>query len=237
MATNFNQERHYTSTGDIYAVLRALQSDRSSISIQFDNSGSVYASMVLNVNLRDRNFILDEFSNEEANRRAESGSRFTLRASVNGIKVIAKELKLARSGRDSNGMFYEVDFPEKLLYLQRRDAFRAWVPGTLMVNALCKSDNHPKGFKGRIQNMSATGFRLLVEGKISPEPEMLEKYNISTHLPLIDQDLNFEADAIYTQYVQERNHSILGFRFGNLGRTEQIAINRFVTQLQRERIA
>ncbi|MDO9476663.1 MAG: flagellar brake protein [Pseudohongiella sp.] len=237
MATNFNQERHYTSTGDIYAVLRALQTDRSSISIQFDNSGAVFASMVLSVNLKEKNFVLDEFSTGEAHKRAEAGTPFTLRASVNGIKVLAKDLKLARVGKDANGLFYEIDFPEKLLYLQRRDAFRAWVPGTLMVNASCKSENHPKGIKGRIQNMSATGFRLLVDGKIVPEPDMLESFNITTHLPLIDQDLRCDADAVYAQFVQERNHTIVGFRFGTLGRTEQIAINRFVTQLQRERIA
>lgn len=236
MATNLNQERHYTSMGDIYAVLRALQSDRSSISIQFDNSGALYASMVLNVSLRDKNFILDEFSTAEAHKRAESGTPFTLRASVNGIKVVAKDLKLSRVGKDANGVFYEIDFPQKLLYLQRRDAFRAWVPGTLMVNALCKSENHPEGFKGRLQNMSATGFRVLVEGKVVPEPEMLEGFNVSAHLPLIDQDLNCLADAVYSQYVQERGQTIIGFRFGNLGRSEQIAINRFVTQLQRERI-
>lgn len=237
MATNLNQERHYTTTGDIYAVLRALQTDRSSISIQFDNSGSVYASIVLAVNLKEKNFVLDEFSTGEAHKRAESGTSFTLRASVNGIKVLAKDLKLARVGKDSNGLFYEIEFPEKLLYLQRRDAFRAWVPGTLMVNALCKSENHSKGIKGRVQNMSATGFRLLVDGKIVPEPDMLESFNITTHLPFIEQDFQCDADVVYAQHVQERNHTIIGFRFGNLSRTEQIAINRFVTQLQRERIA
>lgn len=236
MATNLNQERYYTSVGDIYAVLRALQSDRSSISIQFDNSGALYASMVLNVSLRDRNFILDEFSTVEAHRRAETGSAFTLRASVNGIKVVAKDLTLSKVGKDGDGLFYEINFPEKLLYLQRRDAFRAWVPGTLMVSALCKSDNHPKGFNGRIQNMSATGFRLLAEGKIIPEPEMLEAFSVSAHLPLINQDLNCLADAVYSQYIQERGQTIVGSRFGNLGRSEQVAINRFVTQLQRERI-
>jgi len=236
MAISPNQERYYTSRGDIYAVLRTLQSDRSSISIQFDNSAALYASMVLNVSLQEKNFFLDEFSTTEAHKRAESGTPFTLRASVNGIKVVAKDLKLSKVGKDANGMFYEVNFPEKLLYLQRRDAFRAGVLGTLMVNALCKSENHPEGFKGRLQNMSATGFRLLTEGKVDPEPEMLEAFNVTAHLPLIDQDINCPADAVYIKYVKEREQTIIGFRFGNLGRSEQIAINRFVTQLQRERV-
>jgi len=114
MATNFNQERHYTSTGDIYAVLRALQTDRSSISIQFDNSGAVFASMVLSVNLKEKNFVLDEFSTGEAHKRAEAGTPFTLRASVNGIKVLSQSiLNWTRVGKDANGLFYEIEFPGK----------------------------------------------------------------------------------------------------------------------------
>jgi flagellar brake protein len=236
MATNLNQERHYTSKGDIYAVLRALQTERVGISIQFDKSDTHYACMVINVSLRDKNFILDEFSTAEARQLAKSGTPFTLRASVNGIKVVARDLKLSRMGKDANGIFYEIDFPEKLLYLQRRDAFRAWIPVTLLVNAFCKSENHPKGFKGRMQNISSTGFRLLVEGKLAPEPDMLEAFDVTTHLPLMDQDLNCLANAMYSQYVQERRQTIIGFRFCDVGRLEQAAINRFVTQLQRERI-
>lgn len=236
MATNLNQERYYTSAGDIYGVLRALMSDRSSINIQFDNSSMVSASMVLSANLQERTFRLDEFSTADAHKRAVAGSGFTMRASVNGIRVLAKDMKIARVSEDRDGIFYEVNFPERLLYLQRRDAFRAWVPGTLMVNVECKNNTHPKGFKGRMQNMSATGFRLVVDGKVAPAPEMMEIFEIYTRLPLIDQTLSCEATAMYVQFVQERNHTIFGFRFGSLGRQEQLAVNRFVTQLQREAI-
>lgn len=236
MASNLNQERYYTSAGDIYGVLRALISDRSSINIQFGNSSIVSSSMVLSANLQDRTFRLDEFSTADAHKRALAGSSFTMRASVNGIRVLAKDLKIARTSEDRDGIYYEVAFPEKLLYLQRRDAFRAWVPGTLMVVVECKNAAHPKPFKGRMQNMSATGFRLVVEGSVLPDPEMMEVFDISTRLPLIDQTLSCEATAMYVQYVQERNHTVFGFRFGTLGRQEQLAVNRFVTQLQREAI-
>jgi c-di-GMP-binding flagellar brake protein YcgR len=123
------------------------------------------------------------------------------------------------------------------LYLQRRDAFRAWVPGTLMVASSCTNEKHPAGIKGRVQNMSATGFRLVVEGKIDPAPAMLEEFSLVMQLPLIDHDLTCPVEAVYVQYQQDRNQTILGFRFGNMGRADQVAVNRFVTQLQRESIA
>ena len=237
MATNPNNERYYTSAGDIFSVLRTLQSDRSSISIQFNGNGAMYSSLVLQANLGARTFQLDEFTPREAHRQAEAGTPFSLRASINGIRVHAKDLVVAQVKKDSDGIFYEVRFPERMLYLQRRDAFRAWVPGTLMVAATCTNEKHPKAIQGRVQNMSATGFRLVVEGKINPPPGMLEEFHLTMNLPLIEHDLTCPAEAVYVQYQQDRNQTVLGFRFGNMGRGDQVAVNRFVTQLQRESIA
>lgn len=237
MATNSNNDRYYTSAGDIFSVLRTLQSDRSSISVQLNGNGAMYSSLVLDVNLKARTFQLDEFTPREAHRQAEAGTPFSMRASINGIRVHAKDMVINRVMKDSDGLFYELQFPERLLYLQRRDAFRAWVPGTLMVAATCTNDNHAKGLHGRVLNMSATGFRLIIEGKVTPPPSMLEEFAMTMNLPLIDHDLSCPAEAVYVQYQQDRNQTVLGFRFGNMGRGDQVAVNRFVTQLQRESIA
>lgn len=237
MASNSNNERYYTSAGDIFSVLRTLQADRSSISIQFNGNGAMYSSMVLGSSLKTRTFQLDEFSPREAHRQAEAGTPFSLRASINGIRVHAKDLVIKRVMKDSDGLFYELPFPERLLYLQRRDAFRVWVPGTLMVASNCVNDKHPKGIKGRVLNMSATGFRLATEGKINPPPSMLEEFALTMRLPLIDHDLACPIEAVYVQYQQDRDQTVVGFRFGNMSRADQVAVNRFVTQLQRESIA
>lgn len=229
-------ERYYTSAGDIYSVLKALHADRSSITIEFEDSSAVTASMILDVDLRARTFRLDQFSASDAHRRAESGKSFSMRASVNGIRVVAKDLIIHLIGKDDGGNYYDVKFPDKLLYLQRRDAFRAWVRGALMVSANISNADRAGAIQGRIQNMSATGFRLVVEGRIDPEPAMMEKFHIETHLPLIDQDLSCDATAVYSQYQPERNQTVIGFRFNDLKRLEQLAVNRFVTQLQREAI-
>jgi c-di-GMP-binding flagellar brake protein YcgR len=236
MASDLDKERYYSSPADIYSVLRVLLTEHSSVSIQFENSNIVSASMVLVANLPERTFQLDEFSTADAHKHAIARSSFTLRASVNGILVLAKNLRVVRASENRDGVYYEVNFPESLLYLQRRDAFRAWVPGTLMANIECKNDNYPNGITGRMQNMSATGFRLVVDGKVAPVPEMMENFQIETLLPLINKKLNCEANAIYSHYLQERNQTIFGFRFGEIGREEKLMVGRFVSQLQRKAI-
>jgi c-di-GMP-binding flagellar brake protein YcgR len=192
--------------------------------------------MVLDADLKDKVFHLDEFSNSTARKRAEEGARFSLRASINGIRVHAKDLTVARIGRDNNGKFYEIAFPERMLYLQRRDAFRAWVPGTLMVGAILQSKNRLEKIKGRLQNISATGFRLLIDGKIEPPFEMLEELDCEIHLGNIDQDIKGPVEAVYSQYWQDSNQTVCGFQFGSIPRQVQITINRYVTQLQRDSI-
>ena len=205
MATISNNDRYYTSAGDIFSVLRTLQADRSSISVQFNGNGAMYSSLVLDVNLKNRTFQLDEFSPREAHRQAEAGTPFSIRASINGIRVHAKDMSIKRVRQDADGLYYELAFPERLLYLQRRDAFRAWVPATLMVAANCVNAKYPDGLHGRVLNMSATGFRLVIEGKIDPPPGMLEEFALTMSLPLIDHDLSCPAEAVYVQYQQDRN--------------------------------
>lgn len=236
MASDFNQERYYTSAGDIHGVLRAMINDRAGINIQFDDSNIASPSMVLSTNLPARTFRLDEFSTPEARKRAQNGASFTLNASINGIRVVAKELTVTHVGEDSDGSFYEVGFPQRLLYLQRRDAFRAWVPASLIVTVECKSPERAGNIHGRIQNMSSTGFRMICDNKVVPALEMMEVFLISARLPLVTPALECHATAIYAQYIQERNHTVLGFRFEDLDRQQQMGVNRFVNQLQRDAI-
>lgn len=237
MTTSFGKERHYTSAGDIYAVLKALQADRASVTIQFDGSKAVAASMVLDIDLKARRFRLDQFSTSDADKKAEAGSKFTMRASVNGIRVVAKDLEIHKIGKDDGGLYYDVNFPTSLLYMQRRDAFRAWVPGALAVKTVLTSSSYPKPVEGRIQNMSATGCRVIVDGQLTPMPEMMQRFHLSTYLPLTDQDLSCEVSTAYSHYQPERNQTAIGLRFENLRRPDQVTINRFVIQLQREAIA
>src|SRR5690606_7122771 len=120
-------DRHYYSAADIYGVLRALQTDRSSVHIQFEGDTRPYSSMVLDANLQERYFLLDEPTPRDIRQRIENGTPFSLRASVNGIRVHARDLKSEGVLNDESGASYRVTFPERLLYLQRRDAFRASV--------------------------------------------------------------------------------------------------------------
>lgn len=233
-----DEDRYYYSPGDIFGVFRALQNDRSSINIQFKGrpAGLLFNSLVLEVNLPGRFILLDEMTPREGHQFAEAGEPFSLRASVNGIRVQAKDLKVAKVMSNDSGLYYRVTFPSQLLYLQRRDAFRAYVPASMMVNVTLNPEEREASFEGRVINMSATGFRFGLEGEIKPALETLEKLGAVLSIPHLDMLLECEIEIRFAAYDPARKQTICGCRMLKLGRMEQQLINRFVTQLQRESI-
>lgn len=252
----FGNDRYYTATGDIYSVLRTLQTDRSSINIQFDQSSAPFSSMVLDVNLHAREFYLDEFASEQARKWASAGRPFSLRASVHGIRVHAKDLVALETMTTRHAQeCYRVAFPERLLYLQRRDAYRAVVPATLNVQASIvrkhpdseiddsgeKQGNDKKitteRISARIVDMSATGLAIEIEGRLKREARMMEQVALKADLPLVDQPLSVDSHLVYTRYLQDTDKTLCGMKFSELPRSQQIIITRFVTQLQRESIS
>jgi len=234
MATIESQDRYYYSAGDIYGVLRAMQTERSSVNVQFENGAQLYNTMIIDANLKDRFFLLDEVTPRDGHRSVELGTPFSLRASINGIKVHAKGLKSVKTLTNDSGMFYAIPFPNKLLYLQRRDAFRAHVPGSLMTVASCSSPDREEDLHGKILNMSATGVRLAFPGEVKPDLTSGEEFDTKIRIQTQDQDLECLIEIVYYEYSKIRNQTICGCRYIRLQRPVQIVISRFVTFLQRE---
>jgi flagellar brake protein len=238
MAIKDDQERYYTSPGDIFGVLRALQNDRSPLTVQFSSGGTFYNSLVLDVNIKERYLLLDELTPRDGHALMEAGKLFSLRASINGIRVHARDMRSARTLSDATGILYRVPFPERMLYLQRRDAFRARVPGSLMVNASAHSGKRPDTIlQGKVIDMSATGVRVAFAGETSPPLEIGEILKARIEIPSQDQSIDCQLEVRNQDFNRDRDQTICGLRFHELGRIAQVTVNRFVTQLQREGLA
>lgn len=237
MAITDSQDRYYYGAGDIFGVLRALQTERSSVNVQFDNGAQLYNTMVLEANLKERVFLLDEVTPRDGHRKVEEGITFSFRASLNGIKVHAKDLKSVRTLRNDSGLYYLIPFPPKLLYLQRRGAFRAMVPGSMMAVATCSNGEREEALHGKIINMSATGIRVAFPGEITPELQANERFDTLIRIQAQEQNLECHLEIVYSEYNKARDLTICGCRFVDLERPTQLVISRFVTFLQREGMA
>ena len=111
MALNDGPDRYYYGAGDIFGVLRALQTERSLVNVQFDDGAQLYNTMVLDANLQERYFLIDEVTPRDGHRKIDERSKFSIRASIHGIKVHAKDLVSSRTLNNADGIYYQVPFP------------------------------------------------------------------------------------------------------------------------------
>ncbi len=237
MTSSNENGRHFTSPGDIFGVFRSLQHDRSSINVQFEEASQLYSSLVLDANLPERFVLLDEISPEAGRDRIESGMPFSFRGSINGIRVYAEGMRVTRVFRDPSGTYYQASFPTTLLYLQRRDAFRARVPGSLTASVSLRSEDREKPPQGRLLDLSPTGARIAFRGRFDPELEIMEEFQAEIELSSQEQFIPVRLEVRNREYDRERDQTVAGFRFLDLNRTAMLDINRLVTQLQREGMA
>ena len=214
MALNDGQDRFYYGAGDIFGVFRALQAERSRVNVQFDDGAQLYNTMILDANLAERYFLMDEITPRDGRRKIEDGASFSIRASINGIKVHARDLVRSRILKNADGIYYQIAFPAKMLYLQRREAFRAYVPGS----------------------MSATGIHVTFPGKIEPDLQLNERFDALIRIQALEQNVDMKIEIAYYEYNRERNQTMYGCRIVDLQRADQIIINRYVTFLQREEL-
>lgn len=236
MALNDGPDRYYYGAGDIFSVLRALQNERSLVNVQFDDSAQLYNTMILDANLQERYFLMDEVTPRDGHRKIEARATFSIRASIHGIKVHAKDLVSARTINSPDGLYYQIPFPAKMLYMQRREAFRAYVPGSMKTTVRYSNENREQDLFGRVLNISATGIRVAFPGEVAPEFEPMEKFNAFIEIQSQDQNVDCQLEIIYYQYSKERNQTMCGCRFIDLPRATQQLVNRFVTFLQREEL-
>lgn len=236
MALNDGPDRYYYGAGDIFGVLRALQTERSLVNVQFDDGAQLYNTMVLDANLHERYFLIDEVTPRDGHRKIDERGTFSIRASIHGIKVHAKDLVSARTLKNADGVYYQIPFPAKMLYMQRREAFRAYVPGSMKTTARFSCAKRADSLFGRILNMSATGIRIGFDGEVAPEFGAMEKFDAFIDIHAQDINVECEIEIVYYQYSKERNQTICGCRYVNLSRPAQQIINRFVTFVQREEL-
>jgi c-di-GMP-binding flagellar brake protein YcgR len=236
MALNDGPDRYYYGAGDIFGVLRALQTERSLVNVQFDDGAQLYNTMILDANLQERYFLIDEVTPRDGHRKIDEGSKFSIRASIHGIKVHAKDLVSSKTLSNRDGIYYQVPFPAKMLYMQRREAFRAYVPGSMKTTARYSSEDREQSLFGRVLNMSATGIRVGFPGEVKRELGPMEKFNAFIEIQAQDQNLECQVEIVYYQYSKERDQTMCGCRFVDLPRATQQVVNRFVTFLQREEL-
>ncbi|MBQ0731791.1 MAG: flagellar brake protein, partial [Oleispira antarctica] len=113
-----NDEYYLDSLEDIYGALRKIILMKQPVFISIEGSDEKFSSAITHANLKNSSFFLDKVVPEKGNDLIRSGSRFSVLADSQGVRIefnMTGRLKYQPTNEQ-----YRVEFPTQVLYLQRR---------------------------------------------------------------------------------------------------------------------
>ena len=234
-----NDQKHVvTRQASIFSVLRALQKSRAPLAITFRGHGNqTFTSIILKVDLNEGYFLLDEIAPPSGHQYALSGNIFSIQANDKGVQVFFGDNSIIGTGYNDGAAVYKVLLPKKLIYKQRRDAYRAHIAIADQVEVKLISYERQKPLVGRIIDISSTGCKVEFPYIIDPaltEFEVFDEINFDLPEPEFNTSVLCAAEARRAIYLEDRHITQCGFRFLSPDGRNQREIDRFVAYLQRE---
>jgi len=226
--------QHLTNPEDIYSALYALQRSHSIITLRFGHDANAFSSLLVYVDLKKQQFIIDEVRPEGGNPRLKAGEGFTLIAFYDGIQVMIKDCRISSSKVQDFDHAYSIDFPKSLYHKQRRQVYRAAVTRSSKSTIELHSETRDELFSGRVLDISPRGIGCEFEGHLKPDLERGELFaqgrlNINNEFAL-----NAPLIVKHPSYNPVTNTTQCGFEFSALEPTDQKSLDRFILHLQRQ---
>ncbi|MFT7109463.1 MAG: c-di-GMP-binding flagellar brake protein YcgR [Psychrobacter glaciei] len=228
---NQSEENFLTSPEEIYRAIQRLIRYAPKMTVRFEGVDDAFGTAITKVDLKSKAFAFDKLIPEAGNELLKSGKRLELTADFRGI-MVSFYLEGGTKYRSGN-QEYVAKFPEKVLYLQRRDAYRAMVPRTYTVYCVFRSSESDKVFKGRLQDISGSGFKAYFKGLVSEHLKSIGNFDECT-LHVGDESMDCGLDAKHAIYNDEKDMTFCGFSFHPLSGMKQRYIEQMVNKLQFE---
>lgn len=225
------EAQHLTLVNDIFRALRALQINRSLISVSVDGVRTSGSSVILATELASQRFFIDEISPIEVHREAIRNGKFLLRAAYHGIQVSGFCFPVT-THLDQYGEAIELRFPEQLHHKQRRGTFRAALPAQQLAPAQLWRYQQQQPIDAKIYDVSVEGIGVEFDKLIKPPIQAGELFP-SCQFDTPQQPLDLALVAKHPNFNKQTNKYRCGFSFRNLTAGQSKAINHWVLSLQR----
>ncbi|QXH45512.1 flagellar brake protein [Pseudomonas xanthosomatis] len=220
---------------EIAANLRQLLESHDPLIISFPERSQRFQSYVVHVD-RDTGVVaLDEMIPRDGEKFIENGEPFRVEGFHDGVRI-AWECNTPLTISEIDGhRCYRGPLPEEVTYHQRRNAFRAALKLSQLLDVILDG-TYLKGngaLRGKLLDISATGCKLRFEGNVEDRLQLgqvYERFKAGAPLGLADTMVELR----HLHYEERINITFAGIRFHNLSGQAQRKIEGFVYQLQRE---
>ncbi|AIZ33502.1 flagellar brake protein [Pseudomonas sp. K1(2024)] len=224
-----------TTALEIAANLRQLMDSHDPLIISFPERSQRFQSYVVHVD-RDADVLaLDELIPRDGERFIENGEPFRVEGFHDGVRIAWECDTSLTLGEVDGHRCYRGALPQEMTYHQRRNAFRAALKLSQLVD-ITLDGTHLKGngaMRGKLLDVSATGCKLRFDGNVEERLQLGQVYErFKAANPLGLSDVMVELRHLH--FEERINTTFAGLRFHNLSGQGQRKVESFVYQLQRE---
>lgn len=233
MPDESNQEYLLNTPEDVYGALRKVVLLGSPVVIRIDGDSNEYRSAITHTSFKSRSFFMDKVIPLQGNDLIRSGRRFSVECDSQGVRI-----EFRMSGRlryQPEEEQYRAEFPDEVLYLQRRTAYRVMVPPAhqILVKLRFTGEEDEEGIQGRLLDMSSSGFKARFSGNFNDVLEnnrqiAMARVRINRENTI---DCSLEARHIFND---EEGNTMCGFSFTSISPQAQRFIDRLITEFQWE---
>jgi len=224
-----------TTPLEIAANLRQLLDSHDPLIITFHERSQRFQSYVVQVDRDGNTLALDEMIPRDGEKYIENGEPFRVEGFHEGVRIAWECDTPLRIGEIDGHRCYRGPLPTEVTYHQRRNAFRAALKLSQLVDVVLDGDKL-KGngaLRGKLLDISATGCKLRFDGNVGERLQLGQVYErFGASGPLGMSQVMVELRHLH--FEERFNTTFAGVRFHNLNGQMQRKVESFVYQLQRE---
>ncbi|PVZ13756.1 MULTISPECIES: flagellar brake protein [unclassified Pseudomonas] len=222
-----------TTSLEILANLRALQDSHDPLIVTFPERQQRFQSYVIDVDKDSGTLMLDELIPRDGERFMLAGEPFKVEGFHDGVRIAWDTAGPAALVDNDHGRGYRCSVPGELIYHQRRNAFRAALKLSSLVDVELAGDKLQDKLRGKLLDISATGCKLRFEGDVGGRLQLGQVYErYAAALPF--GPITTPVELRYLHFEERLDTTFAGVRFHNMSGLVSRNVERFVYQLQRE---
>lgn len=231
MVEESNNEYYLDTPEDVYGALRKIILMKQPVFINIEGSEEKFTSAITHANLKNSSFFLDQVVPQKGNELIRSGSRFSVVADSQGVKI-----EFDMTGRikyQPTNEQYRVEFPSQVLYLQRRTAYRVMIPPAHRILVKLKTEDEGDNLVGQLADLSSSGFKALFKGDCVERLKTIKDFPIS-RIKFNEQN-NMDCSLVARHVVATKDgNTQVGFAFNMISGMGQRFLDRLIGELQWE---
>lgn len=225
------EDDHVVKPSLMAAHLGRIHRERLLVSIDISGTNNSFNSMLVSVDPDKHTILLDVLHPEPAHKQLMKNKHFVFNVVHDGVKISFKGV-IKELVEDDGKPAYLINFPDMLIYQQRRQAFRAPISKDTLLNITLTDTNKEISCEGTINNISRDGVCLRFD---HTEKFNFEKLSLLSGHFVTDKKIEINCDVEVRNIVVDSTfrHTTVGVQFRNLTKLDKRNIHNFALTMER----